>query len=485
MDDGDLMMPAFSSTEVAEWSGGLWETTGPEVIEGVSNDSRSIEAGNLYFALKGRNFDGHDFIREAFEKGASGAVISGGQRSAAAIDLPLLCVDDPAKALRDIASAYRLKVDPEIVAITGSAGKSTVKEMTARIFAGAEQTASTLGNWNNDVGLPLSLLAMERSTRIGVFEIGMNSPGEMNGLCDILKPDWGVVTNVGPVHMRLFDSVESIANEKACLLKSLPADGVKVLNRDGGFFDLLASVSTSRVITVSTGSDADYVCAERDQAKKEAIIKEKSTGDRFVFKTCLPGEYNVVNAMLAIAVARGHGIEWEQIAVGFEDYTVLPMRWERTKINGINVINDAYNANPLSMRASIEAFGEERTTGRKWLILGDMLELGDKERDEHLALGEWIVKQEMQHEKSETRMLDGLIVVGPLGALIAEGAEQGGFESDCVFRCENNDEAAHKMAENIVRGDTVFLKASRARCLEEVIEKLHESRNKENRKGGV
>lgn len=505
-------MPAFSATELAKWSGGEWTPAEPEMIDGVSNDSRSINGGNLYFALKGEKFDGHNFVQEAFEKGASGAVVSRRQlaetkgqlekysargeqvKSAmpqgsisrqhappmldrqSTMDLPLLCVDDPKKALRDIASAYRLKVDPEIVAITGSAGKSTVREMTVQILSGTMKTASTYGNWNNDIGLPLSLLAMEKSTRIGIFEVASNHPGDITDLCDMLKPNWGVVTNVGSAHREFFESVEAIAHEKACLLKSLPPDSVAVLNRDGSFFEFLSSMSPAEIITISATGDADYVCSKRDPIKKEAIIEERSTGDRFVLRTRFPGEYSVINSLFAIAVTRRHGVDWEQITAALESYTLLPMRWERKKINGINIINDAYNANPLSMRASIKAFGEERVEGRKWLVLGGMLEMGDQEVNEHLRLGEWIGHCAMldpsygkEGEQLDLRIDGGLIVVGLLGKMIAEGAENAGYRRLTVFYCENTKEAAETITENVSTGDAVFLKASRGIRLENII----------------
>jgi len=454
-------MPTFSGKQLAEWCGGVWTLACPECVDGVSNDTRTLSHGNLYFALTGQNFDGHKFLQMAFDKGACGAVV----KKELKIAFPtqrLLQVDDPEKALRDIAAAYRTHVGAEIVAVTGSAGKSTVKEMTARVLSSAVSTASTRGNWNNAIGLPLSLLSMDNSTKVGVFELGMNHPGEIEELCKILRPDWGIITNVGPVHIEFFGSVEAIASEKASLLKSVPKDGTVILCSDGGFFELFKSLSPVKVITISAGNNADYRCLRIDHAKREAVINEKKTGDNFVYRTVLPGSHNVMNAMFAIAVGRAHGIDWSRIRTALEGYVPLPMRWEQKNVRGIKVINDAYNANPLSMRVAIQTFGEEKVEGGKWLVLAGMLELGEKEYDEHFALGEFIGGKSWA----------GIIVVGRLGEFIAQGVERGGFEKERLFKCRDNTEAGRLLADKVKKGDSIFLKASRGIHLEEVLEKI-------------
>jgi UDP-N-acetylmuramoyl-tripeptide--D-alanyl-D-alanine ligase len=226
--------PDYTATELAAWCTGQWSPAPPPEIAGVTQDTRTIQSGHLYVALKGKNHDGHDFLDQAFIKGAAGAVVSEEHSDAGTAEHPVLCVEDTARALREMAAAYRDKVNPHIIAVTGSAGKSTVKEMTAAMTERKGPTARTRGNWNNDIGLPLSLLAMPAGTQFGVFEIGMNHPGEIENLCRILKPSWGIVTNIGPVHMEFFKSIDDIAREKASLLRSLPADGTAFINRDGG-----------------------------------------------------------------------------------------------------------------------------------------------------------------------------------------------------------------------------------------------------------
>ncbi len=452
-------MPLFDPAEVAEWSGGTWGQSQPPLIRGVSTDTRTLVRENLYFALKGSNFDGHDFLNEAFRKGASGAVVARDKAPAGATQRPLLRVADPARTLRDVAAGHRRKTDPEIVAVTGSAGKSTVKEMIAQTLSRAIQVAGTRGNWNNEIGLPLSILAMEETVKVGVFEVGTNHPGELAPLCGLLRPDWGVVTNIGPVHMEFFGTVEAIAEEKATVLRSLPSDGVAVLNADGGLYDFLRAASPSRVITVSAEKDADYVCGRPRSGKKPAVIRERASGEEMELRLSIPGWHNVMNAAIAVAVARGHGMGWEQIGSALAGFSPLPMRWERKEVAGVTIVNDAYNANPLSMRAAITAFQEAVVASRKWLILGGMLELGKTEREEHIALGEFVGKGRWA----------GLIVVGRLGDLIADGAEKNGFGKDRLFRCRGNAEASKAAAENIMAGDAVLAKASRGIRLEEAV----------------
>jgi len=455
-------MPTFSPTKLAQWSGGTWVPTCPESIEGASTDSRTIARGNIYFALKGKNFEGHNFINAAFEKGASGAVANKDWTGAVDKKRPMLRVSDTGKALRDVAAGYRRDVGAEIIAVTGSVGKTTVKEMTARVLSSVTKTASTRGNWNNAIGLPLSLLSMEKSAKVGVFELGMNQPGEIADLCGILVPDWGVITNAGPVHIEFFRSVDAIAREKADLLKSLPKKGVAVLCSDGEFFDLFKSMAPSRLITISANGDADYFCLKRDLKKKEVMISERETGEKFLFRAALPGAHNVMNAMFAIAVGRAHGADWSQIQVALESYVSPPMRWEQKEIREIKVINDAYNANPLSMRVAIQTFGEEVTAGGKWLVVAGMLELGDREMEEHIALGKFIGSGNW----------DGLVVVGRMGQDIAKGAESSGFKKDRLFCCETNAEAAALIKEKVKRGDAILVKASRGMHLEEIVESL-------------
>lgn len=455
----------YTPQELARWCGGRWDPAPPDGVEGIIQDTRQLATGQVYVALRGAALDGHAFLDEAFRRGAAGAVIAEDAAWTPRRDAPVLRVAHTGRALMDMAAAYRRKLNPRIVAVTGSAGKSTTKELTARIASQCGPTARTRGNWNNNIGLPLSLLAMPADTRIGVFEVGMNHPGEIAELCRILKPDWGIVTTIGPVHLEFFKSVEDIADEKASLLRSLPADGLAILNRDTEFFDRLRAAHGGRARTVSLRGNADIVCVARRADRSEITVLEADSREQAVLRLPSVSEYNVTNALLAVAAGRELGLGWAAIQQGLDAYESLPMRWQEEAVRGVRVINDAYNANPLSMRVTLKALAEEpAAAGRRWLVLAGMLELGPTEREAHEQLGELVAAGPWA----------GVLTVGRAGEWIADGARRAGMDADCVVRCADNAAAADELKRRTAPGDTVLLKASRGMRLEEVIHRYKE-----------
>jgi UDP-N-acetylmuramoyl-tripeptide--D-alanyl-D-alanine ligase len=453
-------MPVLSIRDLKHWSGGRWKSREPSTIHGVSIDTRTIKPGNLYVAIRGANHDGHDFVSQAFARGASAAVVSEIFAAQCSSDDPLLCVKDTLKALGAIASGYRCRLKADLVAVTGSVGKTTVKEMIADVLQTRAPTARTHGNWNNDVGLPMSLLSMDSSEKFGVYELGMNHPGELATLCDILRPSWGVITNVGPVHLEFFKSVLDIAREKATVLRRLPEDGTAVLSRDDLYFDILRAAAPCRIVTTAVSGEADYEGRVLSSSDGRFSVLERATGEQSEFTVPLPGEHVIKDALFAIVVGRGNGVPWNDIKSALTRYAPLPMRWNRVTIDGVQVINDAYNANPMSMRAALDAFIHTPVRGRRWLVLGGMRELGEAAKDEHVTLGLEIAKGDWA----------GLIVVGWLGEGIAEGAETSGAFRGRIIRCADPAAAASILKENIVAGDAVLLKASRGEQLEKVLE---------------
>lgn len=452
-------MPLLDPKQLALWTGGRWQGGLPAVINGVSTDSRTLVPGRLFIAIRGPRFDGHRFVAQAFEKGAVGALVDKAQFPVATRG-PLLCVEDAATALRQAAAAYRREIGLKIIAITGSVGKTTVKEMIADVFAFRCPTARTPGNWNNDLGLPLSLLGMERSVRVGVFEMAMNHPGELAPLCRLLRPDWGVITTIGPVHLEFFSSVESIAREKAELLKCLPAGGVAVLQKDNAWFELLSAAASCRVVTVALEGPADYLLDSGYNLNGEVKIIEKGSGEFVCLRMPLPGRHNILNVLFAVAVARCHGLNWDDIRYTLERYKTQPMRWQCETVAGVMVINDAYNANPLSMAAALQTFSELKASQGKWLVLAGMLELGTFEKTEHVNLGKKVASGPWR----------GLITIGPLGRIIAKAAQHAGLDSEIIFDCENHEQAIQALCRQIEVGDAVLFKASREQHLENVLE---------------
>jgi UDP-N-acetylmuramoyl-tripeptide--D-alanyl-D-alanine ligase len=460
-----MMAPRFDSLELARWCGGEWLSAPPPVVTGIFHDARRIEPGALFVAVRGARFDGHQFVADAAARGAVAAVVSRADEGARAAGLPLLSVPDTTVALQAMARGYRRRLGLSVVGVTGSTGKTTIKDMIAALLETTLPTGRTQGNWNNEIGLPLSLLALPAGTRVGVLELGISHPGEMAPLCGIAEPDWGVIGNVGPVHLEFFESVDAIAREKGELFRALPPSGVAVLSRDEPRFDLLKALAPGRVVTTSLSpGGADYTLLAADPASGSCTVEDRVEGGAHAFRLGPPGIHNRHNALLAVAVARGFGVSWERIAEGFERFKGPPMRWECLTIAGIQVINDAYNANPLSMRAALLTFAESPVGGRKWLVLGDMLELGKDEVREHVELGAIVAGGAWA----------GLVTVGALGRHIARGAREAGMAAGAMVSCDSAAEATGLLLERLGPGDHVLLKASRGRRLEEIVAGLRE-----------
>jgi UDP-N-acetylmuramoyl-tripeptide--D-alanyl-D-alanine ligase len=456
------MTLCFDADELVRWSSGQWVSRPSRPLSSVVHDTRHVVPGALFVAILGARFDGHAFIGEALGKGAGAAVVSRARIGEfTSLGIPLLVVEDPARALRDIATGYRLKLGLPVIGVTGSTGKTTVKEMIASLLEAAMPTARTKGNWNNEIGLPLSILAIPPDTRAAVLELGISHPGEMAPLCAIARPDWGVITNVGPVHLEFFKSVEAIAREKGDLLRSLPAGGTAVLSLDEPCLGLLRGLAPCRVVTTSLNpeAEADYVLMETARQGGGCVVADRIEGGTHAFRLPLPGSHNRHNALQAVAVARGFGVSWDCLAAAFEGLVAPPMRWECRAIGGFTIINDAYNANPVSMKAALSTFKEWEGSGRKWLALGDMLELGPGEIEAHRDIGRALADGPWA----------GLVTVGVLGARMAEGALDAGMPAARVQACGTVSEAAEYLKERMAKGDALLIKASRGKRLEDII----------------
>lgn len=465
------MTLTFDPGDLMHWSGGEWLPRPPVLISSVVHDTKQVVPGSLFVAIRGARFDGHDFVGQAAASGAAAAMVSHGRAaSLLGSGLPLLVVEDPALALRDLASGYRRKLGLTVVGVTGSTGKTTVKEMIACLLESTMSTARTKGNWNNEIGLPLSILAIPPGTRAGVLELGISHPGEMAPLCGIARPDWGVITNVGPVHLEFFASVEDIVREKGELVRQLPVGGAAVLSVDDPYFNTLRELSCGDVVTTSLHRDAiaDFVLMTHDSRSGECVVADRKGGGTHRFRMAMPGTHSRHNALLAVAVARGLGVEWDRIAAAFERYVGPPMRWERQTVAGVTIINDAYNANPVSMLAALHTFKELDVAGRKWLVLGDMLELGPSEVEEHRAVGQALGGVSW----------GGLVAVGTLGAHIAEGALAAGLNAATIHTCGDAMAAAEYLKDKIIPGDALLIKASRGKRLEEVVSRLKDTLGK-------
>lgn len=444
-------MPRFSPGELAAWSEGAWtmEPAGP--AHSVTHDSRNLAPGALFVALPGTRVDGHDFLGACLEAGAMGAVCARGR---ARPGLPCLEVEDPARALRDLAAGYRACLSGTLIGITGSAGKTTVKDLLAAMLASEASTASTRGNWNNQIGLPLSLLSMERDDVYGVFEAGMNEPGEIALLAGILRPDRGLITTIGEAHLEKLGSVEAIAGEKTDLLAALPAGGAAVIDRDSAWFGLMdAKCAAERRVPCSMEGAGEVNGRLLPNGRME--VEDTVRGGRFELVVPLPGEHMRRNLLLAVAMARDLGVPVDGIRRGLAGFTAAPMRWREERIGGRLFINDAYNANPLSMRGSIRTFAELGGSEEKWLVLGGMSELGADEESHHRAIGGLV----------ESLAFDGVVGVGEKAAwYLGELSSVSGFAAGDPL------EAARIVDARAGKAAAVLLKASRSAGMERVLD---------------
>lgn len=451
----------FDPNWVARVSAGTWLQLPSGGITRIWHDTRSLEPGDLYVAIRGPRVDGHRLVAEAFEKGAVAALVDQAYADEQGKELagPLLVVSETLVALGNIAAMHRHRVGAWITGITGSVGKTTVKDMTASLLGENGNTVRTRGNWNNHVGLPLSLLQLENDTQFGVFELGMNHPGEIAPLSAMLSPDWGIVTAVGPVHIEHFENVEAIAEEKAEILRALPKTGLAFLHLQDPYYSILSAAAPCPIRTVALGNagDADLLI---EGVRGQMLIRENGLDVCAEMPVPAPGKHNLLNAGFAILIAREAGMSWEQIQTGFSRYKPPAMRWEMQRCGSYTVINDAYNANPVSMQAALETFAQMQVQGRKWLVLGDMLELGAEAEERHRAVGKAVARGAWE----------GLAAVGIYAKTLRSAAIEAGYPEKKCAAFVSVDDVAGWLVPQLERNDAVLLKGSRGVALEKFLE---------------
>ncbi|MGD7055154.1 UDP-N-acetylmuramoyl-tripeptide--D-alanyl-D-alanine ligase [Sutcliffiella horikoshii] len=425
------------------------------VVEGVSKDTREDMSGKLYIPIIGENFNGHAFVRDAIEK--KGAVASFWQKDQPEppTDLNLIVVDDTIEALQHLASSYRNQIGMKVVGITGSNGKTTTKDMVTSVLETTFRVHKTAGNYNNHIGLPLTILSMKEDTEVAVLEMGMSGRGEIELLSSIAKPDAAVITNIGESHMQDLGSREGIAEAKLEIAAGLKQDGKLIINGDEPLLTDRVGGKTN-VIPFGLKANNDY------QAKD---IMLKGIGTHFIIEETeyfIPvlGAHNVTNALAAIIVGELFGVSEENRKKGLEQLVITGMRNEVVETSGgWTVINDAYNASPTSMRAALDLLGSLNGYGKKIAVLGDMLELGDMEKSFHHEIGQYV----------KEKNVDYVFTFGALGMEIAKGAQEV-MEPSHVKPFMNKQELTRELLPLLENGDVVMVKGSRGMKLEEVIE---------------
>jgi UDP-N-acetylmuramoyl-tripeptide--D-alanyl-D-alanine ligase len=425
----------------------------------VSTDSRTIEAGALFVALRGERFDGHEYLGAARESGAAAAMVErvGGHAGAAA-GLPLIAVRDSRLALGALAKHWRGRFRIPVVAVVGSNGKTTVKEMLAaalRAHYGERQVLATLGNLNNDVGLPLSGLRLREEHAVAVLEIGMNHPGETGYLAGIAGPTIAVINNAQREHQEFMKSVEEVAAEHAAVLRALPNDGVAVLNRDDPYYGYWAGIAGKRrVRTFGTGADADVRATYR-LGPASSEIEIAADGAHAAATLQMPGVHSVRNALAAAAAALAAGADLPAVARGLASFRAVKGRLQfKPGRNGVLIIDDTYNANPDSARAAVDVLAASERP--RVLILGDMGEVGEQGEAFHAELGRY----------AKDSGVDRMLAVGRLGRAAARAFGAGGEHFDSV-------EAVIARAQGLtaLKG-TMLVKGSRFMRMERVVEHL-------------
>lgn len=420
----------------------------------LSTDTRTLKPGDLFIALTGPNFDGHDFVRRAACLGAAGALVG---RELSCI-LPQVVVDSPLVALQRYAANWRGRFRGPLVGVTGSNGKTTVKELLRAIFAERGGVLATQGNFNNHIGVPLTLLRLRPTHRAAVIEMGANHAGEIADLAGIARPTAGVVTMAGPAHLEGFGSIEGVARAKGELFSALPPDGVAAINADDPFAGLWANMAAHcrRVrFALDAGAEvgARHLDPTADGSRFELVTPERSVH----VSLKLPGRHNVMNALAAAAVAWGCGLGANQIAAGLNGARALQGRLRRVPgISGARVVDDSYNANPASLRAALEWLAQQ--PGELWAVVGDMAELGEDGRRMHADCGELARALGVQR----------LFAVGPLSQAAAQAFGAGAEHFDSI------DALLASLREALLSGTepTVLIKGSRSAGMERIAHAL-------------
>ncbi|MBR2179568.1 MAG: UDP-N-acetylmuramoyl-tripeptide--D-alanyl-D-alanine ligase [Selenomonadaceae bacterium] len=427
----------------------------------IVTDSRKITEGSLFIALKGEIFNGEDFAVEAVNKGAAGVIVS---TDCPKEKLPenglVLKVSDTLAAYQSFARAWRDNFNIPIVAITGSNGKTTTKDLTAAALSRLGDIQKTSKNYNNEIGVPLTLLGLNESHKAAVVEVGMRGLHQIDALAEVVKPTIGIVINVTETHIELLGSIENIALAKSEMVTSIKRGGLVILNADDP--NVLAMKDKAaegvKVLTFGIDHEADLQAFDIETDSITTTFKVRGIAD-YTFKISLLGRHNVLNALAAICAALESGLSCEDIQAGFEELETTAMRFQVIEKDGLTIINDAYNAAPASMRASLKTTAD-LAKGRKIAVLGDMLELGDISESAHREVGRETAKVGF----------DFLITLGTLAKFIAAGAEDAGLDAERVLSFETHEDAAEALKGIIKTGDTVLFKASRGMKLEKVLE---------------
>ena len=448
-------------SEIAQALGYAWNQTKDQPATGVTIDSRAVKPGDLFVAIVGEKTDGHRYLRQALDKGAAAVVVSRPEVLEQEAISDYILVSDGTEFLQQLAHWLRRKMTAPVVAVTGSTGKTSTKDFLAALLAPLGNLVVTKGNHNNELGLPLTICELEADTKVLVVEMGMRGLGQIDFLCRIAEPDYGIITNIGKTHCELLGSQENIAQAKCELLPYIRKGGMVALNcRDKDFLQPWLQSCGGDVKWYSMdGAPADFWADEIVQ-DEDGISYCLHAGDYTqTIHLTVQGVHNVSNSLAAIAIAHELGVTWEQIGECLHQAKLTGMRLDVTvNAAGVTVINDAYNANPDSMKSAISVL-MQKNGKRKVAVLGDMYELGKYEEESHREVGRAAAEQGV----------DLVVAVGKLGRLIGEEAQAQGAN---VQLAGNNEDAYAYVQQYVQNGDVVLVKGSRGMQMEQIVQKL-------------
>ena len=426
-------------------------------VHKVSTDTRTIEKDDVFFALKGEKFDAHDFVEEAVAKGARHCVVSKpeavSEKSRKSVNV--VCVKDTLKAYGDLAGFYRQKFNIHVIAVTGSSGKTTVKDLTAHLLSIQFKVLKNRGTENNLVGVPKTIFQLEPSHEALVLEIGTSLPGEIERLSTILAPQIGVITQIGHSHLQGLGSIEGVRAEKLKLISGLEKGGTLILNgEDPMLNDVRCGVH--RVMRFGFKKETADWAGERIWCHEKGCSFQLNGKD--LFETQLFGRHNVLNALAAIGVASRFGIDTAALQKALSSFKPVAGRFHLKEIDGILFVDDSYNSNPGSLRAALETLKGFKTRQRRGAVLGDMLELGEKSEELHRQMGGFLAGL----------LFDYVITAGPLGAHLADEAVKAGYSAEKVHSVKDSEEAGQVLKKIVLPGDMVLVKGSRGMQMEKV-----------------
>lgn len=461
-------MKPLPISQIAELAGAKLESgDATAVVEKISTDSRTLKPGELFVPLRGENFDGHQFVETAAQSRAAGAIVDPTWKGNVPEEFGIIRADDTLRAYQNLAANYRRSLPIKVLAITGSNGKTSTKDFCASVLARKFRVTKTEGNFNNHVGLPRTILEANSNDEVGVWEIGMNHPGEIAPLAEIAAPNAAIITNIGVAHIEFMGSREAIAKEKGALAEAIGPEGTVILNAEDPFSEKIAQHTRAKVIFA--GINRGTVRAtdlRQSSAGSEFTILEGA--HRCRAQLPVPGLHMIQNALLAVAAGRAFGLSIEECAAGLAAAPLTKARLQIKEIRGVQFIDDSYNANPDSMIAALRTLVELDADGKRIAVLGEMRELGSELESGHAEVG----------EAAARFGIDRLIAIGEVGAMIARAAEKAGLRNAAVVA--STAEAAELLADTARPGDLVLIKGSRLAATERVIEEFAKCETMEN-----